>query len=98
VHQITDFDLTSAERFGTICTVFPAKRPALFDVRHKLEFLRSIRAANFKNEVDFFLFAGTSVPSILCTSYLIEEYGSFNALLYNATRNCYVCRPLGIFK
>lgn len=95
VLQSTDFDLTSAEKFGSLTYVFGRDRPSIFDHgEFKKQFLSLMELLRFNPEKDYFLFAGTAVPSILVTSFLIQRYGGFNALLFQSSCREYTSRRL----
>lgn len=92
----TDHNIDDALRYGRLQIVFEGPRPSIFDhKRFSAEYCKRLRELNFDPDKDFVLLIGTAVPLILCTSFLLDEYGFFKALLFNAAKNCYVVRTLG---
>lgn len=94
--QQTNHDISDASRFGKIVYVFGERRPSLFDHEgFRSQYLDRMEELRFDPNKDFVVFVGTAIPSVLCTSFLMEEYGGFNALLFNATTQQYLLRRIG---
>jgi hypothetical protein len=92
----TDYDVTDALRYGDLAVVFTGGRPSIFDHnRFKDDFKRRIKALGFDNRTDHFLCIGTSVPMVLATSFLIQEFGYFKMLFFHAAEQHYVMRIIG---
>lgn len=96
VLQNTDHDISDAKRYGQIIAVFNDRRPSVFDhERFRNQYLDRLIELEFNPNEDYVLFAGTAIPSILCTGFLMEEYGGFTALLFNAATQRYLPRRFG---
>jgi hypothetical protein len=88
-------DIRQAFRFGKLVTIFGKVRPSIFDhERFKRDFLDKIRRLEFDPKHDCFLCVGTSVPLVLATSFIIEEYGYLQCLFFHAANQDYVLRCL----
>jgi hypothetical protein len=96
VLQETDHDVSKAKKFGEIVYVFGNRRPSVFDHgRFRAQFIDRLYDLDFDAQKDAVAFVGTAVPAILCTSFMMEEFGGFNALLFNAATQSYLLRRLG---
>jgi hypothetical protein len=92
----TDYDVTDALRYGKITVVFPSVRPSIWDhARFRDEFKKKIKALGFDNRKDYFLCIGTSVPMVLSTSFLCQDYGWVKVLFFHAAEQRYVMRIIG---
>jgi hypothetical protein len=92
----TDYDVTDALRYGQLTVVFPTTRPSIFDHgRFREEFKKRIRALGFDNRKDYFLCIGTSVPMVLSSSFLCQDYGWVKMLFFHAADQRYVMRVIG---
>jgi hypothetical protein len=92
----TDYDVSDATRYGKLTVVFTGARPSIFDhSRFREEFMKRIKALGFDRNTDSLLCIGTSVPVVLATSFLVQEYQWLKVLFFHAAEQQYVMRIIG---
>jgi hypothetical protein len=96
------FDLSSAEKFGALVTVFrPSARnrtltgakvkPSVFDVEaYAQRLLEELGNAQFDPRSDYVLMAGGLLSCAIAMMALAIRYRRFKMLVYNSTMNTYV--------
>ena len=89
-------DVSSADRYGELVTLFPGRRSSPFDTdEYEAEILSGLKSISYDPDEDVICLAGKIVcVSVLC-ALLAREYGAFGALLFDASGCRYVRRVIG---
>ena len=87
-----EWDMSSAEKFGTLIPLTEGRAQPIFNIEHILELMKP--KLDTAEEDDYILLCGSPMLIVIATGLMLFKFGVVNVLLFDAKTREYVPRTL----